>query len=297
MSDEAAELYFIDGAVPETPGPDGRPAALERDASRRQAAPRIDAYERVSGAAVYPPTCSCRTCSTRAILRCPHAHARVKKVDTRRGGEDARRARRDHRRRRPARRSALVLQPRRCSAKLFDPALPLRGRGGGRRRRRHALPGVGRGARRSTSSTRCCRSWWTTGRARSRRRPAVHDGGNRVGEPEKYERGDVAKGFAEADVVAGSDATARRARSTRPMEPHGCVARWDGPRLIDLGLHAGRLRRPAGVAASLELPLANVRVIGQLHGRRASAASSSRQVHPHRGRCSPGGRRARSSSS
>src|SRR5512143_4303616 len=31
--------------------------------------------------------------------------------------------------------------------------------------------------------------------------PAVHEGGNRSGDPDKYERGDVAKGFAEAPVV------------------------------------------------------------------------------------------------
>ena len=60
--------------------------------------------------------------------------------------------------------------------------------------------------------------------------PAVHEGGNRVGEPDKYERGDVAKGFADADAVV--EMTFRTPCEIHtPMEPHGSVAKWDGDRL------------------------------------------------------------------
>src|SRR5512143_3270621 len=43
--------------------------------------PRVDAYERVSGAAVYTVDVSFADMLHLAILRCPHAHALVKTVD------------------------------------------------------------------------------------------------------------------------------------------------------------------------------------------------------------------------
>jgi len=43
--------------------------------------PRIDAYERVSGSAVYPSDVTFPDMLYGAILRCPHSHARVKSVD------------------------------------------------------------------------------------------------------------------------------------------------------------------------------------------------------------------------
>ena len=45
--------------------------------------PRVDGYERVSGAAVYPSDTSLPGMLYGAILRCPHAHALVKRIDTR----------------------------------------------------------------------------------------------------------------------------------------------------------------------------------------------------------------------
>jgi xanthine dehydrogenase YagR molybdenum-binding subunit len=43
--------------------------------------PRIDAYERVSGTAVFPADVSLPNMLYAAILRCPHPHALVKKID------------------------------------------------------------------------------------------------------------------------------------------------------------------------------------------------------------------------
>src|SRR5512139_3049020 len=45
--------------------------------------PRVDAYERVSGSAVYPSDTVLPDMLYGAILRCPHPHARVKGVDIR----------------------------------------------------------------------------------------------------------------------------------------------------------------------------------------------------------------------
>src|SRR5450759_18529 len=43
--------------------------------------PRVDGYQRLSGAAVYPLDVILPDMLYAAILRCPHAHAMVKKVD------------------------------------------------------------------------------------------------------------------------------------------------------------------------------------------------------------------------
>ena len=43
--------------------------------------PRVDGYERVSGTAVYPLDVILPNMLYGAILRCPHAHATVKKID------------------------------------------------------------------------------------------------------------------------------------------------------------------------------------------------------------------------
>ena len=43
--------------------------------------PRVDAYERVSGTAVYPSDLVLPQMLYGAILRCPHPHAMVKGVD------------------------------------------------------------------------------------------------------------------------------------------------------------------------------------------------------------------------
>ena len=45
--------------------------------------PRVDAYERVSGSAIYPSDISLPGMLYGAILRCPHAHAKVRDIDTR----------------------------------------------------------------------------------------------------------------------------------------------------------------------------------------------------------------------
>ena len=104
-----------------------------------------------------------------------------------------------------------------------------------------------------------------------RRRPSlpapsqVHAGGNRVKAPERYERGDVAKGFAEADVVL--EETYRTACELHtPMEAHGCVARWDGRELTIWESTQGVYAVQAQVAQVLGLPLSKVRVIGHYMG-------------------------------
>ena len=81
--------------VPETPKPSRVSAALGKTEVVGKPLPRVDAYERVSGSAVYPSDYPLPDMLYGAILRCPHAHARVMSVDITRGRENARRSGRD----------------------------------------------------------------------------------------------------------------------------------------------------------------------------------------------------------
>jgi xanthine dehydrogenase YagR molybdenum-binding subunit len=95
--------------------------------------------------------------------------------------------------------------------------------------------------------------------------PAIHADGNRSGETQTYERGNVEKGFADADVVLEETYRTESELHT-PMELHGCVARWDGDRLTVWESTQGVYAVQARVAEVLGLPLANVRVIGPYMG-------------------------------
>ncbi|MCP4899321.1 MAG: xanthine dehydrogenase family protein molybdopterin-binding subunit, partial [bacterium] len=77
-----ADAYFVDGPVPETPeNPQHEETwAKTRVVGTRQ--PHVDAYERVSGTAVYPHDVSLPDMLHGAILRCPHPHAKVVRIDT-----------------------------------------------------------------------------------------------------------------------------------------------------------------------------------------------------------------------
>ena len=79
----------------------------------------------------------------------------------------------------------------------------------------------------------------------------MQEGGNRVGEPAKYKRGDVAKGFAEADVVL-EETYRTPCEIHTPMEVHGSVAQWDGDRLMvwDTNQGSSTVRAARAVAST-----------------------------------------------
>ena len=95
--------------------------------------------------------------------------------------------------------------------------------------------------------------------------PQVHPEGNRVKPVEIYERGDVAKGFAEADVVLEQSYRTECELHT-PIELHGCVARWDHDKLTIWESTQGVYPVQARVAEVLGMPLSKVRVIGHYMG-------------------------------
>jgi xanthine dehydrogenase YagR molybdenum-binding subunit len=95
--------------------------------------------------------------------------------------------------------------------------------------------------------------------------PAVQEGGNMVGEPAVRARGDVAAGFAAADVVV-ERTYHTECQIHAPMEPHGSVVRWDGNRLTAWDSTQGVYGVQTTLANVFSLPISNVRVIGHYMG-------------------------------
>lgn len=87
MREEKERLYYVQNIpVPGTPKPSHTPSAWKKTKVIGKRLPCVDAHERVSGSAVYPSDTSLPDMLYGAILRCPHAHARVLSIDTREAG-------------------------------------------------------------------------------------------------------------------------------------------------------------------------------------------------------------------
>lgn len=255
------ERYWVEGMVPETPQPDDAPFAWPRTTVVGTAQPRVDGYERVSGSAVYPSDVVLPGMLYGAMLRCPHANARLLRLDTSR---------------------AESMPGVRAVIHAGTPGAD--------------LPWSWRGAASSLFPAHCCyegepvaavaaedpyqardalaaieAEWQVLPfvsdelEALAGDAPPVHDGGNRVSEPQVYERGDVAAGFAAADVVLESDFRCR-CEMQSPLELHGCVARWDGDRLTVWESTQGVYAVHELLTSTLGLPSSKVRVIGHYMG-------------------------------
>jgi len=102
-------------------------------------------------------------------------------------------------------------------------------------------------------------------RARDASAPQVRDGRPNVEEINKYSRGDVEKGFAEAEVTI--ERTYRTGFEIHhPTETHGSVAKWDGDHLVvydsTQNVHGVR----DGLARGLKVPAADITVIKNYMG-------------------------------
>jgi xanthine dehydrogenase YagR molybdenum-binding subunit len=95
--------------------------------------------------------------------------------------------------------------------------------------------------------------------------PEVREGGNKRA-TDKYERGDINKGFAEADVVLEDSYKAECQFHSCP-EPQGCVANWDGDYLtVWTGTQGVYFPIQAEISAGLGLPLSKCRVVCKYAG-------------------------------
>ena len=246
------------GGTGATPTPPGSPEAWGETTVVGTRTPRLDAYDRVTGSALYASDVSLPGMLHAAILRCPRAHANLRRLDTT-GAE-----------RLPGVHAVIGVgspgtdipwyrTPKGFLSTLFD---------------RHC-----RFAGDEVAAVAADTPWHAHDALRAIEidydvqpfavleedamkagAPLVHVAGNRARPPEIYERGSSAEGFAEADAVIEQTFTTA-CEIHVPMEPHGCVAKWDGSRLTVWESTQGVYPIQAALAEALKLPLASVRVI------------------------------------
>ncbi len=261
MADDQKSIYYTEGLpVPETPPPGEEPQPWEKTDVVGKPLPRVDAYERVSGTAVYPSDVVLPGMLYCAILRCPHPHARVKQVDTTAAealpgvraviGPDTPEADlpwffRD---------AKTALFPRTCrfegepvAAAAAETPYQAWDAAGAVQVDYEVMPYVADERRALESGS-----------------PRVHEGGNKL-KTDTYSRGDVEKGFSEADVVLEQHYRTEAEVHT-PLELHGCVANWDGDELTVWESTQGVYAVQSKIAGILGLPLSKVRVIGHYLG-------------------------------
>ena len=262
MNKDEKELYYAQNiAVPETPKPAGGVRPWLRTKVVGRPLPRVDAYERLSGTAVYPSDVVLPDMLYCALLRCPHPSAIVRSVDA----KDAEKMTGVRAVMTGASKDADILWPWSSDVKtrLFDPQCRFEG---------EVVAAVAAETPyQAWDAVRAIKVNYEVlpfvqdeRLALDANSARVHREGNKV-KTEKYERGDVAKGFAEADVVL--EQTYRNESEIHtPMELHGCVAKWDNDSLTIWESAQGVYSIQARVAEVLRLPLAKVRVIGKYMG-------------------------------
>ncbi len=228
-----------------------------------KALPRVDAYDRVSGSAVYTRDLSLPGMLHAVIVRCPHAHARVKRVDTS-AAEKLPGVRGILTGDTPEAKVPWYAGEKGPLSWLFDPHC------------RHEGEEVAAVAAETLDqahdAARAVKVEYESlpfvvdyDAALSPGAPAVHEGGNRPGNPSVYQRGDLAAGFASADVILEHTySTPTQIHTT--MEVHGSVAQWEGDYLTVWDSSQGVFTRQGELARAFKLPLSSVRVISHFMG-------------------------------
>ena len=238
--------YWAPEPTPETPEPSGYPAPWKKTEVVGKPLPRVDAYQRVSGAAVYPSDLILPDMLYGAVLRCPHAHARVTKLDVTAAAKL------------PG--VVVILTPTSPETEgitwpYYDGTEPVpilsttctfEGE-----------PVAAVAAETPQQAADAVRAVTVEYEILPQISDLAHATVN--GEPQVYARGDTAAGFAQADVVL--ERTYRTACEIQsPMELHGCVVRWDGNHLTAWESLQGVFWMQMQYAQVLGLPLASVTV-------------------------------------
>jgi len=267
MNDDPKTLYYAHSlAVPETPMPGHPPKPWGKTTVVGSVKPRVDAYERVSGTAVYPTDLVLPNMLYGAVLRCPYPSAEVEKLDTSRAEKmDGVRA--------VVSGAALGRDlkwtysqwspPKEMETDLFDPICRFEG---------EAVAAVAADtpyqawdAIRAMDVTFAVTDFVVDEtQALQSHSPLVHSERNVV-QTQTYERGDVTRGLKEADVVL-EETYATACEIHTPMELHGCVASWEGDRLTIWESTQGVYAVQEDIAKVLGLPLSKIRVVGHYMG-------------------------------
>jgi len=228
-----------------------------------KALPRVDAYERVSGAAQYTYDVILPDMIYAAILRSPHAHAMVKSVDTAAAEKM------------PGVVAVLTGKSpgadipwyggRAPQSKLFDPHCRYEGD--------EIAAVAARTPYQAWDALRAIKVAYEElpfvideASALKPGAPRLHESGNTTGAPRVTRRGDVEKGFSEADVVL-EETFYTSIQIHVPMETHGSVVKWEGDKVTiwdsTQGVYDAVL---LPFAQTMGMPVNNVRVIGRYFG-------------------------------
>ncbi len=220
--------------------------------------PRVDAYELVSGAAEYTADVVLPGMLHAAILRCPHAHAMVKSIDTS-AAEKL-----------PGVMAVLTGKSpgadipwyggRPPQSRLFDPHCRYEGE--------EVAAVAAQTPYQAWDALQAIKVEYEElpfvldeRSALAADAPRLHESGNSLGEARVTRRGDVEKGFAEADVVL-EETFYTSVQIHVPMETHVSVVKWDGDRLTvwdsTQGVYDSTL---IPLARTLGMPVNKIRVI------------------------------------
>jgi CO/xanthine dehydrogenase Mo-binding subunit len=259
---EKFPYYPAEQPVPDTPDPGSSPKPWGKTKVVGKRHPRVDGYELVSGRAVYPSDISLPGMLFGAVLRSPHPNAVVKRIDTHRAEQM------------PGVHAILTGSSPEADlwwsytndvrSKLFESRCRFEG---------EAIAAVAaETSHQAWDAVQAIKVQFDVLPALSDElkslqagAPLVHDGGNRVRPPDRYQRGDVEKGFADADVVLEQSYRTECEIHT-PLERHGCVAKWSRERLTLWPSTQGVYRIQSQLSTLLGLPLSKVRVIGKYMG-------------------------------
>jgi xanthine dehydrogenase YagR molybdenum-binding subunit len=224
--------------------------------------PRVDAFERVSGKAEYTYDVILPGMVYAAILRCPHAHAMVKNVDAsaaekmpgvvgvltgKSPGTDI-----------PW--YGIGYGPGPMQSKLFDPHCRYQGE--------EVAAVAAQTPYQAYDALKAIKVEYEVlpfvvdqDSALKPDAPKLHEGGNSTGKPMPNQRGDVEKGFAEADFVLEETFTTS-VQMHAAGETHGSVVKWDGDKVTiwdsTQGVYDACM---TSFARTMNLPYNNVRVI------------------------------------
>jgi xanthine dehydrogenase YagR molybdenum-binding subunit len=255
--------YYLFGAVPSTPLPSTEPKPWKKTEVVGRALPRVDAYERLSGSAVYPSDVILPGMLYAAVLRCPHPHAMVKRIDVAKAENMAGVHAVIHDGT-PGVQIPWYNGPEGPISRLFDPHC--RYEGDEVAAVVAETPYQARDALDAIEVEYEVLSFAVDEeQALASDAPKIWESGNVAGEPQSYERGDIARGFDEADAVL-DESYWTPCELHLPMELHGCVARWDGSNLTVWESLQGVYGTQGMLSRVFELPLASVRVIGHYVG-------------------------------
>jgi xanthine dehydrogenase YagR molybdenum-binding subunit len=255
------EIYYREGLpVPETPVGDASPPFWKKTDLVGKALPRVDAYERVSGTARYPTDIVLPGMLYGAILRCPHPHAKVRKLDISEAEKMA------------GVRTVLTGESREAKGikwkyqdrkvPLFDPHCLFEG---------EVVAAVAADTwYQACDAARAIRVDYEILPFVVDHEKAVGDAAVRIGRngnppAEEYRRGTVEKGFDEADVVLEQSYRTSCELHT-PLELHGCVANWERDRLTIWESSQGVYAVQSRIAEALGLPLSKIRVSNHYMG-------------------------------